>query len=56
MDGKKRIPTAAYRRYTGWGRKEEGVYKVGSKMGLQQYLNQEGRRMESGIHYAHRSI
>ena len=56
MNGKKRIPTAAYRRYTGWDRKEEGVYKVESKMGLQQCPNQGGRRMESGIHYAHRSI
>jgi len=39
VDDKKRIPIATYRRHTGWSREKEGIYKVGSKMGLQQYLN-----------------
>jgi len=34
MDGKKRIPIAAHCRHSGWGREKEGIYEVGSEMGL----------------------
>jgi len=56
VDDKKRIPIATYCRHTGWSKEKEGVYKVGSKIGLQQCPNQGGRRMEGSIHYAYRSI
>ena len=43
MDNKKRIPVITYCGYTGQSREKEGVYEVGSEMGLQQCQNQRGR-------------
>jgi len=56
VDSKKWIPIASYHRYTKRDRKEEGVYKAGSEVRLQQYQNQGGRQMESSFHYAYWSI
>jgi len=39
IDGKERIPITAHCRHPRWGREKEGVYKVGSEMGLQQCQN-----------------
>jgi len=35
VDNKEWVSLTPYCRYTGWSRKEEGVYKAGSKMGIQ---------------------
>ena len=56
MDDKKRIPATTYCRHTGRSGKKEGVYEVGSKIGLQQCQDQGRRRMESSIHHTHWSV
>jgi len=35
VDDKKWIPFTPHRRHIGWSRKEEGVYEVGLKIGIQ---------------------
>jgi len=39
IDSKEQIPITAHCRHPRWGREKEGVYKVGSEMGLQQCQN-----------------
>ena len=34
VDDKKWVPPTPHRRYTGWSRKEKGVYKAGFEMGI----------------------
>jgi len=34
MNNKEWIPFTSYCRYTGWSRKEEGVYKTESEVGI----------------------
>jgi len=34
VDNKERIPFTPYYRYTGWSRKEKGVYETRSEVGI----------------------
>jgi len=34
VDGKKWVPPTPHCRYTGWSRKEKGIYKAGFEMGI----------------------
>ena len=43
MDDKKWVPTTTYCGHTRRSGEEEGIYEVGSEMGLQQCQNQRGR-------------
>jgi len=37
VDDKKWVPFTSHCRHTRWSRKEEGIYEIGSEVGLQQY-------------------
>jgi len=56
VNDKEWVSFTPHHRHTGWSRKEESVYKVEPKVGIQQHQDQREKQVEGSIHNTYWSL